>query len=407
MLVRTSKWIRIPLVNLMIVSIAGVILRYKIAFSLPIIQQKYLLHGHSHFAFAGWLSQVLMYLLIRQLQHQPQAEIEKRYRWLLYLNLFSAYGMLVSFILQGYALFSIAFSTLSIFVSYFFAFYYWKDLNRQTVKKKGYLWFKAAVFFNAFSSIGAFSLAFMMAAKVMNQQWYLAAIYFFLHFQYNGWFFFACMGLLMLSLEPYIQSPGILKKVFVLFTASCIPAYFLSALWLPLPSYVYAIVVIAALSQIIGWAVLINLIKRDNPFQEQISNKSKWLFTLSAFALSIKLVLQLASVIPSLSQLAFGFRPIVIGYLHLVLLGVITIFIIAYLVNYHYLQFNRNTKNGILVFVVGVILNEVLLMIQGICDLGYWSIPYINESLLLAALVMFSGLSWLNIGYFSGKNELR
>ena len=59
-----QRWIRISLFNLLLVASIGVILRYKIAFALPFIDQKHLLHGHSHFAFAGWISQALMVLLV-------------------------------------------------------------------------------------------------------------------------------------------------------------------------------------------------------------------------------------------------------------------------------------------------------------------------------------------------------
>ena len=109
--------------------------------------------------------------------------------------------MLVCFFMQGYAFFSISFSTLSVFVSYFFAAYYWKDLNRMNGKKVSHWWFKAALVFSVMSSFGAFALAYMMANKIMVQTLYLASIYFFLHFQYNGWFFFAGMGLLVSKFE--------------------------------------------------------------------------------------------------------------------------------------------------------------------------------------------------------------
>ncbi len=54
-----QKWIKICFINLLIVALLGVTLRYKIAFSLPFVDQKHLLHGHSHFAFAGWITQII------------------------------------------------------------------------------------------------------------------------------------------------------------------------------------------------------------------------------------------------------------------------------------------------------------------------------------------------------------
>ena len=209
------RWLSISFLNLLLVAILGVIMRYKIAFYLPFVEQKHLLHSHSHFAFSGWITQTLMVLLIHYLGCKNGPEVIKKYRWLLYANCITAYGMLVSFIIQGYVFFSISFSTLSIFVAYFFAVVYWKDLNKINEKRISHYWFKAALVFSVLSSIGAFSLAYMMANKILVQNWYLAAIYFFLHFQYNGWFFFACMGLLTAKLSAH-ANPVILKRIFLL-----------------------------------------------------------------------------------------------------------------------------------------------------------------------------------------------
>jgi hypothetical protein len=393
----SSRWIRIPLLNLLIVSFLGIILRYKIAFSLPFIQQKNLLHGHSHFAFSGWVTQILMYLLIRQLKHDTVLNIEKKYKWLLYANLFTAFGMLVSFPIEGYGPFAIVFSTLSVFVSYVFAIIFWKDLNKQSAKKIADLWFKAAVFFNAFSSLGAFGLAFIMILKIILQQWSLAAVYFFLHFQYNGWFFFACVGLLVAVIENQIVNRIFLKRIFFLFLTTCIPAYFLSVLWLPLPLPIFLFIAAAAVLQLLAWIMLANwFIKRRNHFIE-IPLFSKRLFVFSAVAISLKLVLQLVSTIPALSQLVFGFRPIVIGYLHLVLLGVITIFILSYITAFELTAISSSLKTGITIFVAGIILNEILLTLQGITDLAYIGLPFINEMLLIAAVVLFTGLLKMNL----------
>ncbi len=82
----------------MLVALLGVTLRYKIAFSLPFIDQQNLLHGHSHFAFAGWVTQALMTLLIGYLSEKTSGRIIfPKYRWILYFNAITAYGMLISF----------------------------------------------------------------------------------------------------------------------------------------------------------------------------------------------------------------------------------------------------------------------------------------------------------------------
>jgi len=337
-----------------------------------------------------------MYLLIRQLKQNTIFKIERKYKWILFANLFAAFGMLISFPIEGYGPFSILFSTLSIFVSYAFAVKYWKDLNKESEHPIAYFWFKAAVFFNAFSSLGAFGLAFLLIHKIIMQQWSLAAVYFFLHFQYNGWFFFGCGGLLMSVIEKKIYNRNFLKRVFLLFLVTCIPCYFLSVLWLPLPLPIYLLIALAAFLQLLAWLLLANrLIKYRNQFFE-IPLFSKRLFVLSAVAISFKLILQLISTIPALSQMAFGFRPIVIGYLHLVLLGVITIFILSYISAFEIQNIKSDFKTGISIFVAGIIVNELLLMLQGIADLAYIRLPFINEMLLIAAIILFTGLLIMN-----------
>lgn len=392
-----TKWIRIALFNLLLVAFIGVVLRYKILFSLPFVDQKHLLHGHSHFAFSGWVTQILMALMIDVVGTQKKQNLFPKYRWLLYANLITAYGMLLSFPLQGYGLFSISFSTLSIFVSYIFAVRLWNDINTIPQKQVSYLWFKASLIWNALSSIGAFALAFMMATKTIHQNWYLAAVYFFLHFQYNGWFLFACIGLFFYQLHKANIIHASFIKIFWLFTLSCIPAYFLSTLWMHLPLWIYLLVIAAAIMQVIGWGLFIPNISAVKKIFSHTTNKIFFtLIYLSAVAFSIKLLLQLGSTIPSLSDLAFGFRPIVIGYLHLVLLGVITLFILGYCFYIQPTLFNNINNKGVKIFAFGVVLNEFLLMLQGVTFMGYIIIPHGNEALLVAALVLFSGLLLLN-----------
>jgi hypothetical protein len=392
------RFFKIALLNLLVVATIGVVLRYKIAFSLPFIDQRHLLDAHSHFAFTGWITHAIMILMVAYLAAQKDETIYKKYRWIINANLLTAYGMLISFIVQGYGLYSILFSILSIFVSYVFAFTYWKDLNSLPSKKISDWWLKAALVFNTLSSAGALALAYMMATRSINQNWYLAAIYFFLHFQYNGWFLFACMGLITNKVLSK-ASTFILKKIFWLFAFACGPAYLLSALWLPIPGWVYVIIVIAAFSQLAGWILMVQQIIQQVSFIKQILNPTaQWILFLSSIALSIKLLLQLGSTIPSLSKIAFGFRPIVIGYLHLILLGVITLFLLGFMIAENYIRLHATTIAGIKIFTAGIIINEMLLMMQGIAAMSYTPIPYINEMLFATACILFTGIGLLNIG---------
>lgn len=388
-----KKWLQIAFANLAIVAAIGVALRYKIAFSLPFIDQKHLLHGHSHFAFSGWVTQALMAITVAKVSAAGGKDLFKRYNWILFGNLICAYGMLFSFPVQGYGLFSIFFSTCSLFIAYLFAFYLWADINRCPAPIIAFSWFKAAAVFSAISSLGAFSLAYMMATKNMHQNWYLAAVYFFLHFQYNGWFSFVVLGLLFDKLEEIGIDRKSLRRIYLIFALACVPAYFLSALWMPIPTIIYVLVVIAAFAQVAAWGWSVNIILQNrNALKNGMHLAPYRVLLLSLTALTIKLLLQLGSTIPSLSTITFGFRPIVIGYLHLVLLGVITLFILGYAMHIGQLAETKMSKTGISVFIVAVILNELALMVQGSAAMGYIIVPFINEVLFGIAILLFAGV---------------
>ncbi len=400
-------WLKFSLLNLLIVALIGLLMRYKIGFEFPFFDQKHLQHSHSHFAFSGWISHTLMVLMIVFLEKKKvllqaqddnrEKNIEnrffKKYSSILSANLICAYGMLVFFIIQGYGLFSIIFSTSSIIVSCVFAYYFVKDLKLISDDDLSKNWFKTALFFNVISSFGTFALAYMMMTKNILQNEYLASIYYYLHFQYNGWFFFACMGLLISFLQIKSDDNAFLKRTFWLFFVACIPAYFLSTLWLDLPNWIYIPTVIAAFIQVYTWfRFLIIIVKTKREFLENFPFFLRYILLFVGLALSIKFILQLGSTIPAISQLAFGFRPIVIAYLHLVLLAIISLFLLFYIYANHLIHFNRQIKIGVITFSIGVLLNEIILAIQGVASFSYTPIPYVNEMLFGAAIVLVIGI---------------
>lgn len=395
-----NLWLRISLLSLLIVSCLGVLMRYKIGFEFPYLDQKHLQHAHSHFAFSGWVSQTLMVLMVKLLQPSLSVSKLKRYQGILLLNIIASFGMLLAFAIQGYALFSISFSTLSIIVSFVFALFYVKDAAIfLSVDSKR--WLNAALVFNILSSLGTFALVIMMVTKNIPQHAYLASLYWFLHFQYNGWFFFAGMGLFFNyigNIMPSIEKPS---SIFWLFALSCIPAYGLSTLWLEIPIWIYVIIVAAAIAQFGAWINLLWILKKGSLFKsEKIDNLSKFLFLFVAIALSIKLSLQLGSTIPAISKLAFGFRPIVMAYLHLILLAVTSVFLIAYAYTTNLIRVNKLTIIGILGFIIGVFINELVLAVQGVASFSYTVVPYVNEILFGVAIFIMGSLLLLNISQF-------
>jgi hypothetical protein len=111
-----------------------------------------------------------------------------------------------------------------------------------------------------------------------------------------------------------------------------------------------------------------------------------------SLALIVKFLLQLGSTVPAVSELAFGFRPIVIAYLHLILLAIISLFLLFYVYANNFIAINKRTILGLILFSKGVILNEVVLGIQGVASLSYTLIPYVNEVLFGIAILLFTSI---------------
>jgi len=395
---RTALLVKLSLFSLLLVSFLGVIMRYKIGFEFPFFDQKNLQHAHSHFAFSGWISQSLMLMMTIFLQKKANGFSWNKYAGLLIANLAVAYGMFITFSIQGYGMFSIIFSTLSIIISFVFTIMFSGDLNSQAVKSTASKWFVAALIFNLISTFGTFALQYMMITKNIPQYSYLASVYWFLHFQYNGWFFFACMGLFIAFLNEYFPDVVIPKIVFLGFVISCVPAFGLSVLWMNLPVWIFVFIVAASVLQMYSWLLLlITLLKSKIFIGGQIPLAAKVLFVLVGISLTIKLSLQLGSTIPSISKMAFGFRPIVIAYLHLVLLGIISVFLIAEMMAQRLISLNKTAIAGLIIFISGVYINEIVLAVQGISSLSYTVIPYANETLFALAVCMFSGLLLINL----------
>ena len=239
--------------------------------------------------------------------------------------------MLISFPLQGYGLFSIIFSTLHTALSGVFLVLFFQDLKHENLKDVASVWFvRASLLFFLLSSLGPLSLGLIMANGLGQSNWYYFAVYFYLHFQYNGFFIFGVIGLFLKLLEE--RNVPITKAKVVqagsIMAIACVPAYSLSLLWASLAVFLCDWFCAATL-QIVSIMFFIKTFK-GNQFAIQSAFKpfSFLLLRVLLTAFAFKIVLQLLSVHPDIARLAYEFRSYVIAYLHLVLLGIITLFLL-------------------------------------------------------------------------------
>jgi len=180
-----------------------------------------------------------------------------------------------------------------------------------------------------------------------------------------------------------------------LLALSVVPGFFLSTLWMVIPGWMYALAVLAAVTQLAAVFIFLREWFSKKLFPN-IKPIAKYCMLLSLSAVTLKFMLQLLSCIPPFSIYAFGYRPLVIAFLHLVLLGFVSLFILGYFFQSGLVPVNGWNKKGIYVFTAGIVLNEVLLILQGLGAIAYISIPYTNEILWCIAIIMLSGVFMLN-----------
>ena len=382
-------WIGVSLINLFIVALLGLLLRGKILFSLPFINYKNLLSAHSHFAFGGWAALALVTLLVYDLLSVGDKKI---YQWILWGLLLTSLGMAFTFPFTGYALFSIIFSSLHIFFHYAFAFVFIKDA-RKRVKEKSIQWLSiTGVMSLVIASIGPFGLAYMMATGWGNANFHRDFIYTFLHFQYNGFFILGALSLFINRLLPLQQQliPTV-RRLAVLLSISILPTLFLSLLWHN--QLVFYLIAMAGCGLVLAglfyFGRLFLSAWKDGPFR---NSWARYLFVLAFLSLGLKMVLQIGPIFPALGTAVYGDRPLIIGFLHLVFLAFLTLYLISSFIEDGY--FNRGGKTirlPFLVFTFGVVANECLLMLQGLGILFFYNTSLYNWLLWINSIILVVG----------------
>lgn len=401
-----KKWYQIALFNLVVLAFLGLILRYKINFPLEIFQQKNLLHAHSHFAFNGWAGFLLQVLILNEFTNDYKISTKFWDRFFLISTLIN-YAMIISFAWTGYSVISITLSTASLWLSYIFAYKIYKTIAAEQNNKISILFIKASLFFLLLSSLGPYALAIIIASKSTHQYWYHNALYFFLHFQYNGWFTFAVLAFLMKKLEKnHLFDSRYASTFFAVLAITCIPSYFFTSLWHHRPLSITVIIIATAILQTAALYFLWKLLKENmKGVFETLPSICRWLYSLAIIAFILKVLLQFFSVHPQLGQLAFGLRPIIIGYLHLIFLAFISMYLLGLIADKEIISLNhRITFTGLITFAAGIIGNQILLAVQGFAAIYYLYLPKINLILFANTFVLLAGAILLFIA--STKNQL-
>ena len=388
-----KNWITICLINLSLVALLGLVLRTKILFPLPFLDFRHTVSSHSHFAFGGWVTLALMVLFIRNFL--PPALQQKRvYQIMLVGTVVSSYAMLLLFPFIGYAFPTIIFSTLFILFTYAFSWVFIMDLRKTDCPKPVRLMVTGALAFLVISSIGPFWLAYMMATKTGTASSFRDAVYTFLHFQYNGFFTLSVFALLFYRKFRTLSDTTIehIRRFAVALCISIPPSLFLSLLWHGEKIFLRSFAYIGCAMILVTLFYFFRILRSADRVFYVKHPLIRTVLGLSIASFVIKMLLQTGTVVPWLGNAVFGFRPIIIGYLHLVFLGFVTFYILSVFLEDQLLAIRlRITRFAITWFVVAVVLNEVLLMADGGGRLFGISNPIYELLLWIVAIGLFVG----------------
>lgn len=394
----SRSWTTMAVFFLFLTATAGLTLRGMIVGFNPGLSYSDLLHAHSHIAILGWAYGGVFLLLVHSFQLQGTV-----FKWLYLLSQAAVLAMFPAFALQGYAPVSIALSTVHILLSYGFARAAWKRLKpRPGTSGLPVKLAQVSLFSLVLSSAGVWGVAAVSATGGKGSVLYHMALYFFLHFQYNGWLTFGLLSVLLVYLEKknLYRSGGIMRLGCSLYAGALLPSYLLSVLWVELGWFWNGIAFVSAVAQWAGMLIIAGEIVRVRGIgkEARLPAGAAGFLLLAGMSGLAKSTMELGLLFPSLWDMIYGSRSIVVGYLHLTLLGFISFLLMALLLAEGMLDgVPRLFRTGSLLFVSGFILNETVLFLQGLSEWsGWFSLPSLNELLLTAALTMAAGTGcWL------------
>lgn len=327
----------IALFNLLLAASVGTVLRYVFIHSIAIVDDfRSVLHAHSHVAMMGWGFMALFGCLLYSFS--PETSGKKIYHVLFWMCEVFILILLVNFWVNGYDVTSIVLLTVYIAATFVFSIHLFRDVRRQrSVNDKlsiHLLW--VSLFFLCLSAIGILGMAptmiFMKGS--LKVVFYYLTVQFYMHFQYSGWFIFACLALFfrMKKNETVIRENKNSIWIVYLFAFTTAVTFCFDIFW-ALPDYpvFLNLSVAAAIIQLIATVTLLVINKSlVKAIWGGLRYGVKILFMISFISLLIKEVIQVIIIYPGMAQTVFILRSYVIAYLHLIFLGITTVFLLGY-----------------------------------------------------------------------------
>lgn len=392
--IRTGLFL--ALANFVITAAIGVLLRFNDVFPISTLPARNWIHAHSHTGFLGWVFMALATLAFGMLLPKNGRINRRSYRLIIYLQI-AVMGMLVTFPFMGYAAPSIIFSTFQMILSLIFAILFFKNADKNDLASK---FMRAGLVFMLISGLGPLTLGPVVVMDMKGTTLYDMAIYFYLHFQYNGWFTMAVFALLFKMLDDfgieYSKAKG--ELIYKLLIFATMLTFALSTLSFGPNRLVYFIGFIGAVLQLWAGFILLRILFVKTKLSIVLFNGwVKWFFGIALASWLLKIMMQFLSPLPFISEFAYFNREAIMTYLHLSFLGFTSCFLIGLLIVKNYLSTSGTiSKVGFGLILVGVVLMELTVGLRALPQfLNLSMFKLLNAALFGESLMLFFGIAIL------------
>src|SRR5690606_32783962 len=134
----------------------------------------------------------------------------------------------------------------------------------------------------------------------------------------------------ILEKKTIVYDSGKIRISFWLYMISLLPSFLLSVLWYDLAPVWHVVAAIAGVLQLLCIFMLcIAFYGLRGRLKLLFSGWARFFFVFAICLLFVKSVLEVGAAVPGLSVLIYESRSVVIGYLYLVLLGVVSMLCLA------------------------------------------------------------------------------
>lgn len=397
------NWIKLALIYFIVSGSLGVLLRLAFIMELPaFIQFKYIVHTHSHVAIMGWIFTGLYIIILKYFNLR-----KKLFYNLFWLFQIGVIGMMLSFPVQGYGMISIFFTSLHMIVSYVFIYYVFKEIKLRKQKGPDTLLLKTALIFLFTSTLGIWALGYIMNSPFKGSAVYYASIQFFLHFQFNGWFIFAILAILANIFKKDIDGIAPILKVsfYWLMVISCLLTYTLAVTWSTPKLFLFLVNSMGVVLQFGAFVVLYLMYKAlGSATRANLPDVTFHLWRISFICFTLKIGMQTLVGIPYLATVSYTIKNFVIGFIHLLMLGTLSTFIIG--CTHLFIGLSTKSQNiGLIIFIIGFVGVEVILFLQGLLLWlgsgfigGYYLVIFIFSALMPIGILIYT------LGFYRKKS---